>query len=177
MGKELSNILPKSSHARKKPPPPPPSPVFPSLVLSQQKPGHQTPLLQFKQQQRTEITMHEKTTTNKQSVYSLKIKTALHSANKSQGFRNLRQNSQNNQREKKNPKQLTAAVLKKKVKTHKRLNRTPFNLTKQHRMHAFVGIIFFKATNNAMSRSHPSGSTNWQQLSGSFLYCSWLSRR
>ena len=78
---------------------------------------------------------------------------------------------------KKNPKQLTAAVLKKKVKTHKRLNRTPFNLTKQHRVHGFEGIIFFKATNNAMSRSHPSGSTNWQQLSGSFLYCSWLSRR
>ena len=34
-GNELSNILPKSSHARKKPPPPPPPPLHPTDPAAQ----------------------------------------------------------------------------------------------------------------------------------------------
>ena len=39
---------------------------------------------------------------------------------------------------------------RKKSKTHKRLNRTLFNQTKQDRMQIFEGILLFKATNKCL---------------------------
>ena len=85
--------------------------------------------------------------------------------------------------------ELTAGVLKKtttqKAHTHKGLNRTLFNQTKQDRTQFFEGILFFKSTNNTKTNCIVCGFEEEDSLPPlqihkqykNKLYCLWLWRR